>query len=240
MIMQRKISLVLCAVALGAALTLMTGCNNPFGTPEPAPTANPTNSSDPNALVDPSFNPENVPDPSGAHVRTPKATKIIFERVTEDAQEYAVVTGQTDSLVDLWVYITPSYDMTELDRVNDLLLHNDHYYLVAGGDLICLELEQGSEVWKNKDFGGASAHACFDENDNIYVTGYYGPSLFIADKNGNTVKRIDSFDSEYYWPSDISYENGVVRIEFESAKNLGLEYPAIAYDVNTGTHKVSK
>ena len=169
-----------------------------------------------------------------------RVVDVTSELVVQDSKGYGIFTGRDADGNKVWVYTTQAYEMTELGPISELGINGDRYFLEAGGDLVCLDLERGVEVWKNPDFGGGGAHATWDEQGNTYATGYYSPSLFVADRDGNTVKRIPSFNDDYYWPYDISYNQGVVRIEFKSAEERGLDYSAITYDIATDAYEPSK
>lgn len=154
----------------------------------------------------------------------PKVNKVNFELVREGHQEYGVFTAEDTGGNEAWVYTTPLFDSAQLQRVSELGINRNHYYFVADGELICLDLEQGTEIWRNEDFQGAGTDAAWDEQGTIYVVGYLGPSLFIADANGKTIDRIKSFGDEYLWPYDITYNNGTVHIEFEGNGGRSLSY----------------
>ena len=83
---------------------------------------------------------------------------------------------------------------------SEIGIYDDRFYYSEGGKIVSLALNDGSVMWENNEFGGASICSTIDNNGTIYVCGYYGPSFFAVDKDGATLAKIDSFGDEYYWP----------------------------------------
>ena len=62
-------------------------------------------------------------------------------------------------------------------------------------------------IWQNTEYKGASSSFCVDKNNNLYISGYYEPFLHIIDKDGKTMKRINTFDDNFKGPGDIFLRN---------------------------------
>ncbi|HIY01825.1 MAG TPA: protein kinase [Candidatus Blautia faecipullorum] len=144
------------------------------------------------------------------------ASTVKFERKTDDPyNEYGVVTGVSSAGSTVWTYTTGIYERTELNRVSEIGVHNGRYYMVEDGTVRVFNVKDGTSVWSNRDFGGCVSASAFDENDSLYLCGYYGPDLFIVDGNGGTINRVDSFDTQYVWPYELVLEDGLAAITFE-------------------------
>ena len=117
----------------------------------------------------------------------------------EDGTMYANITGYIGEK-GVWFYSTEKYPMTELDPITEIGCTEELYLLCAGGEITALDMETGDVVWCNREFGGASPAYDLDAEGNLYLTGYYGPDLYVIDRNGNTLCRVDQLDPQYYWP----------------------------------------
>ena len=60
----------------------------------------------------------------------------------------------------------------------------------------------------------------FDEDGTLYISGFFGPDLFVVDKNGTTVTRIEMFSGDYYWPSKLEDADGQVIITFDGGPEM--------------------
>lgn len=128
------------------------------------------------------------------------AVSVNFKRIEDDSNERGEITGISGEGESLWKYVTADYSRTELDRVNDIGVFGGKYYLVEGGTVKALDLRDGSLIWSNDEFEGCAYVSVFREDGTLFLCGYYGPDLFVVDKDGNTLKKIDSFNKDYMWP----------------------------------------
>lgn len=202
-------------VALLAALALLAACAAQTA-PEPEPDPTPAGGETAPA-------PEPAPDPTpaggGETASAPerKASRIDFQREAAQGEEdwalweYATVTAYTDAGDVLWRYTTPEYEMTELDRTGEIGWNGDGYYLVEGGAVVALDAQTGAVLWRNGDFGGASAASALGE-DAIYLCGFYGPDFYAVGYDGTTRKRIEAFDPDYYWATRIELRGGEAAV----------------------------
>lgn len=229
--MSGRTSVTIAIVLLTAALSGCTfsGGNNPSGSVQNLNPASEQTDSGQTETKPENTNPEenksetegkDSPEAKPAAVSGVKATSINFERIydSEGAKEKAVITGSDVEGNVLWVYETEEDYLTELERLSDIITTDDEYIFVAFGDVIALDLATGEEKWVNHDFKGASPYWTMDyEGSRLFLTGYYGPTLFVMDFDGNTINRITSADDEYFWPSEVVFVNDrQVDITFES------------------------
>lgn len=142
---------------------------------------------------------------------------VYFERKDDKSDvEYAEITAVDEHNDTIWTYTTKEYPKAQLDGVNDIGIHGELYYMNDGGAIRAFRLQDGSEAWVNTEFKGSVTAKTFDENGILYLCGYFGPDLFIVDTAGNTIKRVESFDQNYFWPVNIKYYGEQVGITFEN------------------------
>lgn len=128
--------------------------------------------------------------------------------------EYAIVTAYDNAGNIVWQYETEKYRETELPQICEIGLKEDRFYFTESGTVVALDAQTGAVVWKNNDFGGAMISSAFGNNA-IYICGYYGPDFFAISYDGATLKRIDSFDPQYYWASKIELLPGSIVVYLE-------------------------
>lgn len=149
---------------------------------------------------------------------TPKATQIIFDhKFTDDYQyEYAIITGKDDSDSEVWSITTDQHAFTDLGSVSEIGISNGVYYYAEDGAIVALNVADGTELWRNNDFGGSATEFVFGDDGTLYLCSYYdGPNFFAVDENGNTLAKIDSFDSNFYWPYELKYVGDTVEVTME-------------------------
>ena len=144
------------------------------------------------------------------------AAQIEIRLSSDSGKESAVICGLNEQNEEVWNHTTGSYDRTELEQISEIGIYDDRFYYSEGGKIVSLALNDGSVIWENNEFGGASVCSTIDSNGTIYVSGYYGPSFFAVDKDGATLVKIDSFGDEYYWPYVIEKaDDNTVAVTFE-------------------------
>ncbi|MDO4632718.1 MAG: discoidin domain-containing protein [Eubacteriales bacterium] len=143
-----------------------------------------------------------------------RAAEVTFDHQYENGMEYAVIRGQAADGQNLWSLTTGSYEAVQLARVCEVGIWGDFYCYSENGTVIAVNLTDGTEVWRNTDFGGASASSCMS-TELLFICGYFGPDVMVLDQNGRTVQRIDSLNSDYYWPYELSFADGKLAITYE-------------------------
>lgn len=133
--------------------------------------------------------------------------------VDDDSQEYAIITAYDPDGNTVWEYQTPKLASTELQRIEEIGIIEDGYFFNCGGSVICLDAGTGDVRWENPDFGGASISYAVDSNT-IYLCGYYGPDFYAISTTGETLSRIQNFDSDYWWPHtlELNGDHAVVTL----------------------------
>lgn len=147
--------------------------------------------------------------------KTP-AGSVSFSHEADGDKEYAVITGKDDKGDELWTVETDAYGISQLDRVQEIGVKNNQYYYIEDGDVVALSLLDGSELWRNGEFHGALGGFVFADNGALYLCGYFGPDVFVVNKDGDTVDSRASLQEGFIWPYDISFtEEGALRITYE-------------------------
>lgn len=167
--------------------------------------------------------PSQIPPTDAPETDTHEVHFLFEEKTGKNATEYGILKCCDESNEVIWEYETDHVYSTELDNLQDIGLISTGYLLQAGGDIICVGVDgdsAGKEVWRNSDFCGGSANFDFDQDDNLYICGYYGPDLMVIDCMGNTVSRYASICTDAYWPDELMYVDGHVNITYASNSRI--------------------
>lgn len=155
---------------------------------------------------------------------TGQVSDVQFERVytTEDSGEYeesgehGVFTAVDSTGNIIWEYTTDKFMPTELDTVCPIGIKGSQYYLSAGGTIVALNLSDGSKIWENDECGAYGISSAIGEDGTIYLCGYYSVDFMAIDSNGNTLKIIDTFDKNHFWPYEVKCFDQYVEVTFEA------------------------
>ena len=104
-----------------------------------------------------------------------------------------------------------------------MILNNGAVYLVECGSIKSLDFFTGRVLWTNSDFGGAPAEGCypFSSSGKLYISGYYGPDLFVVDPSGRTVCRVNELCPGSYWMESMWWYGGDdMRVYYASDSTL--------------------
>lgn len=84
--------------------------------------------------------------------------KCQFDRKIDGNKESATIEAVNENGKFVWKYETQKYDCCMLDRISEVGIRNEKYYLVEDGTIITFDLRNGNVIWKNSDFGGNVHH----------------------------------------------------------------------------------
>lgn len=147
--------------------------------------------------------PEKTPEPAAAAEPEQSAVeRIELTRVPSGGDEYAVITGYDAVENTVWSFETPRFVMTEMTSVVELGQRDDRYYYVENTTVVCLDVQTGTRLWENSDYAGRATGFAFGDSA-LYLCGQYGPDFFAVSYTGETLARIEQFDPNYYWASEI-------------------------------------
>lgn len=149
---------------------------------------------------------------------------VTFRRIlsSTDHAEYAEITAYGSNGQQQWHYTTPSYPLADLTRLEEIGQFGSLYLYNESGTIVALDVYTGEVLWKNTEFGGASIAAVSDEKA-VYLCGYYGPCLFAVSYAGDTIKRIETINDTYKWPSWISFSSEGILIYMDDGPKGFLE-----------------
>lgn len=157
-----------------------------------------------------------------------KRPNIVCERLGTETEEYAVVQSYDADGTLLWEYTTKSYGRAQCPRVAGLNRDHGHYYMVEDGTVKAFDENTGELLWENKEYQGSATTGgyVFDKDGNLYLSGYLGPDLFVVDKDGKTLYRNASFDSNVMWPYEMEWKDensqDILRIHYEGTASTGM------------------
>ncbi len=193
----RLTALLLCLVMLLSACGSREAEESaaPEKTPGPSDACGVTNAPESPAVTE---EPQPVPAPDAVEVQ------VHYGETTEI--EHVEFSGVTAGGQELWKRLYTTDYRTELTLIQPIGAWRDRYYLNSNGTVVCLSLADGSELWSNEDFHGASISSLIDErNGNVYLCGYYGPDFFACDSEGKTLASLPAVSNDYYWPTDMRW-----------------------------------
>ena len=161
---------------------------------------------------------------------------VQFDRKIDGNKESATIEAVNENGKFVWKYETQKYDCCMLDRISEVGIRNEKYYLVEDGTIITFDLRNGNVIWKNSDFGGECSSYVFDDNDNLYMCGYDAPDFYAVDKSGNTLTKIDCFSDAFGGAYEINYLGDNVSVKLEIGYDSG---EPVIYYVDTNSFEYS-
>lgn len=146
---------------------------------------------------------------------------------SDDNTQYGHIQGLNRQNKVVWEYKTQKHPLTEADTITEIGNYNDNYYFNDSGTIIVLRIKDGKLQWKNNDVGGMNVEnaSIFDDEGNLYVSGFYGPDLTVIDKKGKTIKRVKSFNSKYYWPYQLELDGDKLYITYDGCEDDSVQTP---------------
>ena len=151
----------------------------------------------------------------------------------ESSYEHGSLTGidPTNGNV-LWNTYLGAAVATELENDTYLGINNGLAYAVFDGSVYIIYPQTGAILIKNSDFGGSCSAYTFSSSGKLYMSGYYGPDLYVMNADGTTLSRVNSINSQYFWPESMYFSNGNNMILKYGGNNYSGEgYYPIEFDV---------
>lgn len=180
-----------------------------------------------------------VTDPEVTYPPTAGIT-VQFQRMNQNDEEYAVITGLRADGSQAWTYTTGRHPANLISMVVEVGVWSDRFYYVENGKIVALDLENGNVLWTNAEFGGVPAEdaAFIDADGTVYLSGYSKPDLFVVSAQGKTLRSIKTIDPAYFWPTSITDAGGGFlcitmkgtgsmsskTVRFYFSKDTGLKY----------------
>ena len=158
---------------------------------------------------------------------SPDAYQVAYSyMITDNFYEYYTFQGLDPEGNLLWTRESTRSQGAQVCPVSPVGTMDGRFYYCDHGSLVALDVITGEVLWKNPDFDGSIGNmdaAMLDPNGFIYLCGYLGPELFIADTDGNTVRRIEDIDEDAYWAASVSQEGENLVIHLEGGSEDGTD-----------------
>ena len=162
---------------------------------------------------------ETLPDPTEETVALSyTAYKVTYTYLQDDGQEFYTFQGIDPEGNIAWTKESAHLDMTQIQRIMPIGTWEDRFFYNESGTVVALNIVTGEELWRNEEFSGSfgsETAAVVDPEGFLYLCGVESPDLFVCDVDGNTVKRIDHFDPDHFWPFEIQREGNELVISLE-------------------------
>ncbi len=175
-------------------------------------------------------------DPEETEDDVDMVTEVRFTYMIDEGEgmEYAVITAHYEDGTTAWEHVTDRYYVAQMYQVFDMELWQDRYYYIEGGKVVALDRQTGEILWENPDFGGCPADGAYliTQEGELLLTGYFGPDFIVIDRNGKTISRTESFDTDIFWPYSIEMAEDLVQIAFEGTPDGNGTY-LVNIDPNT-------
>lgn len=144
-----------------------------------------------------------------------KDIKITSRFIDETIQYryHMTVTAQSENGAIIWNYRTSTQQRAEIDAFH-CFEKKDKVYIWDAGKLILLDKVSGNKMWTMNAAGIAFGGYAFDNDDNLYICGWYGPALTAISKDGRKLWTIEKI-GDFYRPYRIQSVNGILQITFE-------------------------
>lgn len=145
----------------------------------------------------------------------------------DDNTQYGHLQGLNRQNKVVWEYKTQNHSLTEADTITEIGDYRNNYYFNDFGTIVALRIKDGKLQWKNDDFQGIHAEnaAIFDNKGNLYISGFSTPDLIVIDKKGKTIKRVQSFNSKYYWPYQLELDGDKLYITYDGCEVDSVQTP---------------
>ena len=158
---------------------------------------------------------------------SPDAYQVAYSyMITDNFYEYYTFQGLDPEGNLLWTRETSRSQGAQVCPSSPVGTMDGRFYYCDSGSLVALDVITGEILWENPDFDGSIGNinaAMLDPNGFIYLCGYFGPELFIADTDGNTVRRVEDLREDAYWAASVTQEGEDLVIHLEGGSENGTD-----------------
>lgn len=162
-----------------------------------------------------------------------KEWMFILSKAEELAYSFELTTDETDYLTygtfvcqgsngTYWEYKTGKHELGQNYTIEFICEAEDCFYINDGGTIVALDLWDGHVIWENDDYQGGGSTSVFDDDGNMYISGYEYPALMVIDPSGNTLLYVEQF-ADYYWTRDMVIEDSVLTIYYDGHEGAGVQ-----------------
>ena len=128
-----------------------------------------------------------------------RAVKVKYKIYIENSKEIMVVKGLNSKNEVVWKYRTPKLVAGELGATKCVQRKKQNrVYVFEGKKVVVFRLSDGKKLWTAR--GSECGYVYnFDEQNNLYVTGYYDQTVYKISPNGKQIWKKSLWGTDYYW-----------------------------------------
>lgn len=128
-----------------------------------------------------------------------RAVKVKYKIYIENSKEIMVVKGLNSKNEVIWKYRTPKLVAGELGATKCVQRKKQNrVYVFEGKKVVVFRLSDGKKLWTAR--GSECGYVYnFDEQNNLYVTGYYDQTVYKISPNGKQIWKKSLWGTDYYW-----------------------------------------
>lgn len=132
-----------------------------------------------------------------------RAVKVKYKIYIENSKEIMVVKGLNSKNEVVWKYRTPKLVAGELGATKCVQRKKQNrVYVFEGKKVVVFRLSDGKKLWTAR--GSECGYVYnFDEQNNLYVTGYYDQTVYKISPNGKQIWKKSLWGTDYYWAEKI-------------------------------------
>lgn len=139
-------------------------------------------------------------------------TKI---ETTDEAKHYIVVTAYDKDSEEVWNYKSNEVYVGQADNIEYYGEKDNKLYLNINGIITILSKQTGKLIAENSNYKGSGSQYIFDDNNNLYLSSWLEPCLFVIDKNGNTLNKVTTYNNDLLsWPDTMSIQDNVLTVYY--------------------------
>lgn len=129
-----------------------------------------------------------------------RAVKVKYKAYIENGlYERMLVKGLNSKNEVVWKYRTPKIGATELDATKCVQRKKQNRVYVFEDDrVVVFRLSDGKKLWTAEVSRKGHVYN-FDEQNNLYVTGYYDQTVYKISPNGKQIWKNSLQGTDYYW-----------------------------------------
>lgn len=164
-----------------------------------------------------------------------RAVKVKYKTYIENGlYERMLVKGLNSKNEVVWKYRTPKFVATELDATKCVQRKKQNRVYVFEDDrVVVFRLSDGKKLWTAEVSRRGHVYN-FDEQNNLYVTGYYDQTVYKISPNGKQIWKKSLWGTDYYWAEKILIRKKNIVILYDNGAFTGKVF------FNRKTGKVQK